>query len=54
MNLSPTSERNRCAHYTLEADSPEESAAWDVLVEELQTVRQFLLDVWNEAAVVTA
>ncbi len=35
----------------LEADSPEECDAWDVWVEELETVRQLLLNVWKEAEV---
>jgi len=40
--------------HVLEADSPEECAAWDVWVEELKTVRQLLLNVWKEAEVVSA
>jgi hypothetical protein len=40
--------------HVLEADSPEEVAAWDVWYEELETIRQLLLDVWKEAEVVTA
>ncbi len=40
--------------HTLEADSPEECSAWDAWVEELNTVRQLLFDVWKEAEVVTA
>ena len=39
--------------HVLKADSPEECAAWDVWVEELKTVRQLLLDVWNAAEVTT-
>ena len=34
-------------HHVLKADPPEEIAAWDVWVEELKTVRELLLDVWN-------
>jgi len=40
--------------HVLEADSPEECAAWDVWVEELKTVRNLLLNVWKEAEVVSA
>jgi hypothetical protein len=37
-------------HHVLKADPAEEVAAWDVWAEELKTVRQLLLDVWNRAA----
>jgi len=46
----PTQEKET---HTIEADSPEEIAAWDVWVEELKTVRQLLLDVWKGAEVTT-
>ena len=46
----PTQEKET---HTLEADSHEECDAWDVWVEELQSVRQLLLNVWKEAGVVT-
>jgi hypothetical protein len=37
----------------LAADSTEECDAWDVWVQELETVRQLLLDVWKQANVPT-
>ena len=37
----------------LTANSAEECDAWDVWVEELETVRQLLLNVWKEAEVLT-
>ena len=46
----PTHEKET---HVLEADSPEEIAAWDVWYEELKTVRQLLLNVWQAAEVVT-
>ncbi|MFI5459175.1 MAG: hypothetical protein ACHRXM_27415 [Isosphaerales bacterium] len=46
----PTQEKET---HTLEADSPEEIAAWDVWVEELSTVREMWLDVWKGAVVTT-
>jgi hypothetical protein len=36
-------------HHVLKADPPEEIAAWDVWAEELKTVRELLLNVWNRA-----
>jgi len=45
----PTQEKET---HTLEADSPEECAAWDVWVNELKSVRQLLRNVWTAAETV--
>jgi hypothetical protein len=51
--LLPENRTEEREQHVLEADSPEEIAAWDVWYEELKTVRQLLLNVWEEAEVVT-
>ena len=45
--LLPENMTEEREQHVLKADSPEECDAWDVWVEELKTVRQLLLDVWN-------
>jgi hypothetical protein len=52
--LMPENVRAEREQRVLEADSPDEIAAWDLWVEELKTVRQLLLDAWKAAEVVTA
>jgi hypothetical protein len=37
-------------HHVSKADPAGEIASWDVWAEELKTVRELLLDVWNRAA----
>jgi len=49
--LLPENMTEEREEHVLKADSPEECAAWDVWVEELKTVRQLLLNVWNQAQV---
>jgi len=51
--LRPENMTEEREEHVLKADPPEECAAWDVWVEELKTVRQLLLDVWNAAGVTT-
>jgi hypothetical protein len=52
--LLPENMTEEREQHVLEADSPEEIAAWDVWYEELKTVRQLLLNVWEVAEVVIA
>jgi hypothetical protein len=48
--LLPENMSERREERVFEADPVEECDAWDVWVEELETVRQLLLNVWKEAA----
>ena len=51
--LLPENMTEEREEHVLKADSAEECDAWDVWVEELKTVRQLLLHVWNAAEVTT-